>query len=226
MAAMPAAAGHPATYRYGAVGVLTSVLVFFLILAPAADWSRSVALALEGAALIVALATSREVAAVRRARAVVVAIVATVVIIATATGLVSLAVAFALGGALAVAVPCTLVGGLIRLIRSAGVTVQAVAGALAIYLLVGVVFAWLVAFVAHVDSRPFFAHGEANAPTVYYSFTVLTTTGFGDYTAASPIGRALAVAEMLTGQLYLVTVIGLLVGSFSRGRSPDIGQER
>jgi Ion channel len=226
MAAMPAPAGHTATYRYGAVGVITSVLVFFLILAPSADWSRSVALGLEGAALIVAIATSRELASVRRARAVAVAVASGAVIIATAAGAVSLAVAFALGGALAFAIPLTLVGGLIRLIRRAGVTVQAVAGALAIYLLVGIVFAWLVAFVAHVDSKPFFAHGEANAPAVYYSFTVLTTTGFGDYTAASPIGRALAVAEMLTGQLYLVTVIGLLVGSFSRGRSPDLGQER
>jgi hypothetical protein len=54
---------------------------------------------------------------------------------------------------------------------------------------------------------------------VYYSFTVLTTTGFGDYTAAKPLGHALAVLEMLIGQLYLVTVIGILVGNF-------VGQRR
>jgi hypothetical protein len=45
---------------------------------------------------------------------------------------------------------------------------------------------------------------------------VLTTTGFGDLTAASPLGHALAVLEMLVGQLYLVTVIGILIGSFGR----------
>ena len=44
---------------------------------------------------------------------------------------------------------------------------------------------------------------------MYYSFTVLTTTGFGDLTAAEPVGHALAVVEMLGGQLYLVTVIGV-----------------
>ena len=53
---------------------------------------------------------------------------------------------------------------------------------------------------------------------VYFSFTVLTTTGFGDFSAATPAGHAVAVIEMLTGQLYLVTVIGLLIGSFVSAR--------
>ncbi len=43
---------------------------------------------------------------------------------------------------------------------------------------------------------------------------MLTTTGFGDFSATTPAGHALAVIEMLTGQLYLVTVIGLLIGNF------------
>jgi hypothetical protein len=59
-----------------------------------------------------------------------------------------------------------------------------------------------------------FAEGGdgTQADRVYFSFTVLTTTGFGDFTAAQPVGRGLAVVEMLGGQLYLVTVIGILVG--------------
>jgi hypothetical protein len=221
MLTMAAAAGHPARYRYAAVGGLTSVLVFFLIVAPGADWSRAVALLIEGVALIVAIATSRERATIRRARLVTASVFSVAVVAGTAAGVLSPTVAFAFGGVLAVAIPLALVGGLVRLIDTAGVTVQAVAGALAIYLLVGLLFAWLVAFVAHVDPKPYFANGDADAPAVYYSFTVLTTTGFGDFTAASPVGRALAVAEMLTGQLYLVTVIGLLVGSFARARVQD-----
>jgi hypothetical protein len=51
---------------------------------------------------------------------------------------------------------------------------------------------------------------------VYFSYTALTTTGFGDLTARTPPGRALAVLEMLIGQLYLVTVIAMLVGNLSR----------
>ncbi len=51
---------------------------------------------------------------------------------------------------------------------------------------------------------------------LYFSFTVLKPTGFGGFSAATPVGHALAVIEMLTGQLYVVTVIGLLIGNFSR----------
>ena len=61
--------------------------------------------------------------------------------------------------------------------------------------------------------------GIANyADALYFTVTTLTTTGFGDFAAATPVGHALAVVEMLLGQLYLVTVIGVAVGSFA-GRS-------
>jgi hypothetical protein len=216
--AAPPAAGRPATYRYAAVGALTAVLVVFLIAAPSADWSRAVGLAIEALALIVAIATSRARADVRRWRALAVTLVAGAIVVGTAAGWIPAVGAFAAGGVLALAIPAALVGGLLRLIRTEGVTLQAVAGAIAVYLLLGVLFAWVVAFAARVDRTPFFASGEslADRPSVYYSFTVLTTTGFGDYTAGSAVARTLAVAEMLTGQLYLVTVIGLLVGNFSR----------
>ena len=55
------------------------------------------------------------------------------------------------------AVPVTLVGGLLRLLRERGVTLQAVAGALAIYLSVGLVFAWIIGFIAQVDSTTYFS---------------------------------------------------------------------
>ncbi len=118
------------------------------------------------------------------------------------------------------AIPLSLVRGLVRLVGQAGATLQAVAGALAIYVLIGLLFAWVIGFVAHVESAPYFAGGtDANgSERIYYSLTVLTTTGFGDFTAAQPLGRALAVVEMLVGQLYLVTVIGVLVGSLAQRR--------
>jgi hypothetical protein len=118
------------------------------------------------------------------------------------------------------AIPFALGGGLFRLIRDEGVTVEAVAGALAIYLMVGLLFASAIGFVAHVGAGPYFTETRraSNGDVVYYSFTVLTTTGFGDYTAARPVGHALAVIEMLAGQLYLVTVIGVLVGNYTARR--------
>ena len=116
--------------------------------------------------------------------------------------------------------PIALIRGLLRLLREHGVTGQAVAGSLAIYLSTGLIFAWIVGFVAQVSSTPYFAQhtNGTQGEKVYFSFTVLTTTGFGDFTPATPAGHALAVIEMLTGQLYLVTVIGLLIGNFAGRR--------
>jgi hypothetical protein len=61
--------------------------------------------------------------------------------------------------------------------------------------------------------------GIAVAITVAVLRHVLTTTGFGDFSAATPVGHALALIEMLTGQLYLVTVIGVLIGNFVSRRT-------
>jgi hypothetical protein len=207
-------------YRYGVVFVLMLVVVVFLIVAPTANWSRAAALALQGAALLVAVATSRPRRGVRRARTALGALGAAAVVAAIATGVVPLVVVLALSGLVAAAIPPALAGGLLRLVRQRGVTLQAVAGSLAIYLLVGLLFSWLIALVASIDGAPYFIEGTgaSHGQRVYFSFTVLTTTGFGDLTAATPVGRALAVVEMLVGQIYLVTVIGVLVGNFAGRR--------
>ena len=54
---------------------------------------------------------------------------------------------------------------------------------------------------------------------LYFSFVTLTTVGYGDYTAANGLGRSLASMEALLGQIYLVTVVALIVGSMTRSRS-------
>ncbi len=204
-----------ASYRYGAVLLVVLALLVFQVLAPDADWARALAIALAGAALAIAVGTSRARGSVRRARALVVSAAAAIIVIGVGFGLLSTGLAFLVGTVLAASIPVALGGGLVRLIREDGVTVQAVAGALSIYLLAGLLFASAISFVAAVQSGPFFAQAAnvTNGDRVYYSFAVLTTTGFGDYTPATQVGHALAVLEMLTGQLYLVTVIGVLVGN-------------
>jgi hypothetical protein len=211
-------AQRPAEFRYGAVFVLTLSVVVWLILAPSADWSRAVAFSLESAALVVVVATSRTRLEIRRVRAAAGALAAGALVAAVATGLLPRWLSAAAAGLLSLAIPLALVGGLLRLVRTRGVTLQAVAGSLAIYLLIGLIFAWSITVAAHFDPAPYFASGTdaTQSARVYFSFTVLTTTGFGDLTAANAAGRALAVLEMLVGQLYLVTVIGVLVGSFGR----------
>jgi Ion channel len=209
-----------ARFRFGAVFLLTLTLLVFVIVAPDADWSRATGCALQWLALLTAVATSRARSSVRRPAAVAILALTSFTVVGEAAGALPDAVLFAISGMLSAALPVALIGGLVRLVRARGVTPQAVTGALTLYLLLGLVFAWVIGFVAKVQTAPYFAQ-QANASTsqiVYFSFTTLSTTGFGDLTAASHAGRALAVVEMLLGQLYLVTVIGVLVGNFA-GRS-------
>jgi hypothetical protein len=209
---------RPAEYRYAAVLALTLVNVVWAIVTPDADWSRAVGFALASTALVVVIASSRARPGLRRTRAALGSVAAIAIVSAVGAGILPTWAWLAVGGFLSVAVPLALVGGLLRLVRDQGVTVQAVAGSLAIYLLVGLAFAWAIGLFVQADAAPYFASGAAatQSARVYYSFTVLTTTGFGDLTAATSAGHALAVVEMLVGQLYLVTVIGVVVGSFRR----------
>ncbi len=209
-----------AGFRYGVVFLLTLTLLVFVIVAPAENWSRAVGCALQWLALLTVVATSRTSPNVRRPVAIVLLGLASFTVVGEAAGALSPAVLFAISGLLTAAIPFALIGGLLRLVRAHGVTPQAVSGALSLYLLLGLVFAWVIGFADRVGETHYFAQ-TAHATTsqiVYFSFAVLTTTGFGDLTAATSVGRSLAVVEMLLGQLYLVTVIGVLVGNYA-GRS-------
>jgi len=202
-----------AGFRYGLVFGLTFVLLVFSIVTRDGAAGRTIAIGLELAALLVVVATSRERESVRRSRALVVGVAGVALLVGTATGAFDNSVAFAAAAVLALAIPLGLVRGLFKLIQDRGVTPQAIAGALAIYLNIGLLFAFAIAFVSAVSNTPYFAQpGVITGDRVYFSFTVLTTTGFGDYTPAHPAGHALAVVEMLTGQLYLVTVVGVMIG--------------
>ncbi len=209
-----------AAYRYGVVFLLVLTLVAFVIIAPAGPGARAIGFAIEALALLVVAATSRAGADARRMGALAVAVAGAILIALMATGTLPDAITFALNGLLAAAIPFTLVGGLIRLLRARGVTAQAVAGALAVYLLVGLLFAWVIMLVARIEGIPYFAqqHTITASSAVYFSFTVMTTTGFGDLTAATHVGRALAVMEEVLGQIYVVVVIGVLVGSLAGRR--------
>jgi hypothetical protein len=90
---------------------------------------------------------------------------------------------------------------------------RSVAGAICVYMLFGMLFMWLYSVLAAVGSGPFFAQGtDGTRPLrLYFSYVTLATLGYGDYTAAGNLGRALAVLEALIGQLYLVTVVAVVV---------------
>lgn len=108
--------------------------------------------------------------------------------------------------------------GLTQRIRDTGRLLE---GPLSIYILTGLLFASLFALIGEVRSGGFFAQPVSVDPTsyVYYSFTTLTSVGFGDFTANNDPGRMYSVFEALFGQIYLVTVVAAVVTR----RTPKMG---
>jgi hypothetical protein len=212
-------------HRYGVVLALAIATVVFLIVAPDRAGSRAVGLLISAAMLIVVIATSRADRALRETSAGTVAFAAIAIAVAVVAHVLPAWFAGAASAAIVLATVVELVHGLARLLRSQGVTVPAVAGALAVYLLLGILFAFTIGVAAKAGNGHYFAQDTdgSESQDVYFSFTTMTTTGYGDLSPAGQGGRALAVLEMLTGQIYLVTVISLLVGNLRQRRDDDAG---
>jgi hypothetical protein len=128
-----------------------------------------------------------------------------------------------------------------RLWKHPSVSAGTVAGAADIYLLLGLLFAVVYSLIGAVqagmlntvfattaiDITPhaaFFIAGRPTVPSdfVYFSFATLTTVGYGDLTATSALGRLLSNTEALAGQLYLVTVVAVLVSNLGRARATSL----
>ena len=103
-----------------------------------------------------------------------------------------------------------------RVLAKPEVTVQSIYGALSAYLIVGLMFASGYAGLWHLGNTDFFADKQpANTQTFqYFSFTTLTTLGYGDFTAAESGGRSIAVLEALTGQVFMATLVARLVTAY------------
>lgn len=96
------------------------------------------------------------------------------------------------------------------------VTGQSIFGAISAYLIIGLMFASFYAAMYYLNGRQFFANGRpgTNSNFQYFSFTTLTTLGYGDFTAANSSGQAVAMIEAMTGQIFLATLVAKLVATF------------
>jgi hypothetical protein len=117
--------------------------------------------------------------------------------------------------------PPALVVGVVRNLRASGrIGIEAVTGVLSMYMLIGMLFSFVYGAIDNLGGAPFFAGGAPATVShcLYFSFTTLTTVGYGDLTARTDLGHTLAVFEALTGQIYLVTVVSLIVSNLGRAR--------
>ena len=112
-----------------------------------------------------------------------------------------------------------------HLISRNTIDLETMLGAIAAYLLIGLAFAYVYRFFGAVQPAPFFGlQGEGTiGQDVFFSFTTLTTTGYGNLVPAGQPGQTLAVLEMIVGQLFLITAVGKIVTVWRPG---SLGRER
>ena len=206
------------SHAYGIVLALIVVQFIFASVSSTAPWTATVIILLQGVTLAIALATSARRDVRFGARAVlVIAVVVAVVQVELHQGIsVGAGVAF-FSAVLNVSIAVVVAFGVAR---QNEVNAASVCGAIGIYLLIGMLFVFLYAGVQAVAGTDFFAQGVSGTRPLflYFSYVTLATLGYGDYTPAAQVGRTLAVTEALLGQLYLVTIVAVLVSSFGLKR--------
>ncbi len=211
-------------YRYGPVLVLLAITFIVMAAGPPDGYTRVTTVVLQGLTLMAALLASRVSRRLFRVAAGVtlVSFVAAVGSVIFGNGDDPNGAFFLLNVLLVATVPVVIAR---ALWRRGTVDIHTVMGAICIYVLLGMMFAFVYAAIDAMSSGPFFVQtAHATAPDfLYFSFITQTTVGYGDFTAAGDLGRALAVLEALSGQLYLVTIIAVLVSRLSSRVRPGVG---
>lgn len=94
-----------------------------------------------------------------------------------------------------------------------------IVGAISVYAALGIVFTAAYWAVDRLEPGPFFE--QTDLPTasdfIFFSYTTLTTTGYGDLSPAGDAGRMVSGIEMMTGQVFLVTLVAGLVALWRPG---------
>jgi hypothetical protein len=212
--------------RYGALLLVLVASFGIQGIAPAASGWRAIVTVLLGSASLIAFRAAGMPLRRFRLAAAGVAAVVVAALVALLAGDSDLAAGFTgLANAVLVGLaPPSIVVGVVRSMRAHGaVTLQVLFGALCLYLLVGMFFAFVYSVIDQIGGDPFFAGGIEATParSIYFSFSTLTTVGYGDLTAGSNLGHTLSVTEALVGQIYLVTVVSVVVANLVPRRRLD-----
>jgi hypothetical protein len=216
---------HRIHYHFGVVLGLILLSIGFQLAAGESDFARLATVVLQAITLIAAVVASRAHPYVIR-----LAVIAAVLAIVGASLAILGTDTFGNNSGRAVTlllvglVPPAIVTGLVKLFREEGsVTMETMFGGLCLYLIVGLFFGSAFAAIEEIGGRAFFhqltvAQSDTN-DYLYFSYTTLTTVGYGDLTAASNFGRSLAITEALIGQIYLVTVVAVIISNMRPARS-------
>jgi hypothetical protein len=206
-------------YRFGIVLVLLLCTFVFLASSPTGTWTRLVGTILQGATLLAAMSASDASRRLFRIAAIVAFVAVASAIVSTFFESSNVHGGVLALNALLVAVTPFVIANSIR--RRGIVDAHTVLAAICIYVLIGMMFAFIYIAIGTIDSNPFFTQTKdaTTADYLYFSYVTQTTVGYGDLTVAPGLGRPMAVIEALIGQLYLVIVLAVLVSQLPRARS-------
>jgi hypothetical protein len=105
----------------------------------------------------------------------------------------------------------------VQVFRAGPITLYRVQGAIAAYLLLGLIWGFAYELVLLQSPGSFQPadlgghKGLVGPDLAYFSFVTLTTLGYGDITPVHPVAKSLAILEALVGQLYPAVLIGWLI---------------
>jgi hypothetical protein len=206
---------------YGAVLLLVIASIALQMTLGPSDGSRFATIVLQAATLIAAVWTAGVRGGTRVAALVALLAVVASMIVWIVRGDFPPAPAAIVNGLLVGVAPVAIARGLLRDLRERHeVTITTLSGVLAVYLLAGMFFSFVYGLIGAVDADALFAQitDSDRQDQLYFSFVTLCTVGYGDLTPAGGLTRAFSVAEMLVGQIYLVTIVSLIVTNLGRVR--------
>jgi hypothetical protein len=108
-----------------------------------------------------------------------------------------------------------------RVVSSAEVGSRTILGAISVYAVLGILFTFAFGTIDRIQGGPFFeevAH-PSGSDFIFFSYTTLTTTGYGNLVPAAQPGRMVAGLEMMLGQIFLVTLVAGLVSLWRPGEA-------
>ena len=107
----------------------------------------------------------------------------------------------------------------LHIIKGSKVTIETLYGAISVYLLIGLTYTSIYALIEIITPGSFnlinsqgIIHAFKVDELIYYSYTTLSTLGYGDIRPITSHARTFAISEAIIGQLYLTILVARLVG--------------
>jgi hypothetical protein len=115
-----------------------------------------------------------------------------------------------------------------RVVMAPEVGSRTIMGAISVYTVLGILFTFVYGMVDRIQTGPFFeGHpSPSGGDFLFFSYTTLTTTGYGNLVPGGQPGRMLSGLEMMIGQIFLVTLVAGLVSLWRPGEGLRRRQER